>query len=133
MRRYLVMILAVLLFGTGIPWAAEGSTLVRYQYDRLNRLTKAVYSDCTGVSYVYDAAGNRLMRNLGKEEEGDLNGRACITLDDAIIALQILSGVESGKESIRPDYAVSRADVNDNGRVDVAEAIFILQWLAGIR
>jgi hypothetical protein len=77
MRRYLVMILAVLLFGTGfrgLRRAVPRPVPIRSP----QRLTKAVYSDCTGVSYVYDAAGNRLMRNLGKEEKG-ITRPPCIT------------------------------------------------------
>ncbi|MCB2216477.1 MAG: dockerin type I repeat-containing protein [Desulfobulbaceae bacterium] len=53
---------------------------------------------------------------------GDLNGDGSVGLVDAMIALQIVSGIAT--DDLRPDYPDSGADVNGDGRVGLAEAIF---------
>lgn len=40
--------------------AAALNAQTTFEYDTLNRLTRATYSDRTTITYVYDAAGNRL-------------------------------------------------------------------------
>lgn len=39
---------------------------VTYQYDNLNRLIRAKYSNGTVIAYTYDSAGNRLSKRVGK-------------------------------------------------------------------
>ena len=48
---------------------------VSYQYDELNRLIRAEYSDGTVIEYTYDAAGNRLRKEVKLENvcEGDFD------------------------------------------------------------
>ncbi|MCE5266030.1 MAG: carboxypeptidase regulatory-like domain-containing protein [Deltaproteobacteria bacterium] len=62
--------------------------------------------------------------------KGDLDGNRAVNLADAIIALRALSRLDT---AIRGDYPASGADVNNDGRVGPAEAMFILQWLTGMR
>jgi len=51
---------------------------------------------------------------------GDIDGNGSVELRDAILALQVVSGLAS------PDV-VPAADVNDDGRIGLAEAIYILR------
>jgi hypothetical protein len=53
---------------------------------------------------------------------GDLDGDGSVGLMDAMIALQIVSGIAT--DGLRPDYPDSGADVNGDGRAGLAEAIF---------
>ncbi len=71
---------------------------------------------------------------LAKESavlKGDLNGDSVVDLADAILALKVMAGVPS--EWIRPDYVTSGADVNGNGKIGLAEAVYILQKIASLR
>jgi hypothetical protein len=59
--------------------------------------------------------------------KGDINGDGDVGISDAILALQIASG-------ITPNSAVYKlADVNGDGRIGIEEAIYILQKVAGLR
>jgi YD repeat-containing protein len=57
---------------------------------------------------------------------GDVNNDKAITLADAIMALQILSGMT-------PAPVNPAAGVNNSGRVGLMEALFALQKIAGLR
>ena len=58
--------------------------------------------------------------------KGDVNGDGKVDLTDAILCLQVLSG-------LAPDNIHSTADVDGDGKLGLAEAIYILQKVAGIR
>ena len=60
--------------------------------------------------------------------KGDLSGDGETGLADAILALQTLTGTE-----ILPACAVSFIDVNDDGKIGLAEVIYILLDVAGMR
>ncbi len=57
---------------------------------------------------------------------GDVNGDGRIDLADAILALQVLAG-------LNPDGIHLSADVDGDGKIGLAEAIYILQDVAGLR
>jgi hypothetical protein len=62
----------------------------------------------------------------------DVNGDCRMTLTDAIIAMQCLSGaVASG--SIRSDYTSSGQDINGDNQVGIEEAIYIIQTISELR
>jgi hypothetical protein len=64
--------------------------------------------------------------------KGDINRDSNIDLIDAILSLQALSGIDtSGK--IPSHYEMSGADVDNDGKIGFAEAIFILQDISGLR
>lgn len=63
--------------------------------------------------------------------KGDIDGNRVVNLADAILALQVVSGMQPA--GIRTDYATSGTDVNGDGKVGVAEVIHILQVLSGLR
>ena len=61
------------------------------------------------------------------DSQGDLNADCIVDLKDAVIALQIQS-------VITPSGAINlSADINGDGRIGMAEAIYILQKMSGIR
>ncbi len=64
-------------------------------------------------------------------EPGDLDGDELVTLADGLLALQVMSGREP--RTFRADYPSAGVDVNENDRVDMAEAIFAFQKVAGLR
>ena len=89
--------------------------------------------------YLEDKRGNRslpsrisVFRNCGvTPETGDLDGDELVTLADGLLALQVMSGREP--RTFRADYPTAGVDVNENDHVDMAEAIFAFQKVAGIR
>jgi YD repeat-containing protein len=115
----------VLLLGVLLPFQGNCTT-ISYQYDRLNRLTLVHYGDGTRIAYAYDPAGNRLSRSISRI--GDINKDKIVNLTDAILVLQVVSGLKP--DSIRPDYAGSGADVGGNQKIGMEEAIYILQTVA---
>ena len=62
---------------------------------------------------------------------GDINGNGSVGLEDATLALQVISG--TNPSGIRSDYASSGADVNGDGKIGLAEVIYILQKVSGLR
>jgi hypothetical protein len=58
---------------------------------------------------------------------GDINNDLLVDLTDAIMAVQIISGVASSQTIFKD------ADVNHDGQIGIEEVIFILQKAAGIR
>lgn len=59
---------------------------------------------------------------------GDLDLDGIIDLTDAIIALQVMSGISTLNQP-----QISYADVNQDGRIGLPEAIYVLQEVAGLR
>jgi hypothetical protein len=69
-----------------------------------------------GAAYVFDAIGG-----------GDINDNGIVDLVDAILAIQITSG-------ITPDQTVYRAaDVNGDDNIGLADSIYIIQKVSGVR
>ena len=58
---------------------------------------------------------------------GDANGNEKVDLADAILALQIVAGINS-TQTINPD-----ADINSDEKIGMEEVVYILQKLAGLR
>ena len=61
---------------------------------------------------------------------GDLSGDCRIGIDDAILALQIISGVSPQLSYSCPSCV---KDVSGDSKIGLPEAIFILQKVAGMR
>lgn len=78
---YLVFILLCFSIVTGfsaISLAQEEEESIQYEYDELNRVTKAIYPDGTTVTYRYDKNGNLLETIVTppEEETGSTAGEA---------------------------------------------------------
>jgi peptidyl-prolyl cis-trans isomerase A (cyclophilin A) len=55
---------------------------------------------------------------------GDLDGDGEVNLADAILALSVQTGLDPA--GLRPDYSSSGADINEDNRIGIEEAMFIL-------
>lgn len=72
-------------------------------------------------------AGGRITFVGGYHLMGNLNGDVSVTLADAILAMQVMSGVQT-------TVTVNRSgDVNGDGKIGLPELIYILQKVAGMR
>jgi YD repeat-containing protein len=134
MNRHIIKFVVVVLLGWMLLPLTSHSTTIIYQYDRLNRLTSVRYEGGSFISYTYDPAGNRLSRTISAvvlPVKGNINEDELVNLADAILGLQILSGLKPA--GIRSDYAGSGADIGNNLKIGLEEAIYILQKVAGMR
>ena len=59
---------------------------------------------------------------------GDINGDGEVALGDAVVTMQVSSGLDSMAE-----IAISATDVNEDGKIGIAEAIYVLQEISGKR
>lgn len=87
--------------------------------------------DPATVTDVSLASGGSMAKSFALEPAfiapGNVNGDHGVTLEDAILSLQIVSGVP-----LQSNPAVS-GDVNGDARIGLAEAVYVLQELAGRR
>ncbi len=111
--------------GKIVPYqpAADGSGLYFYG--------AAIESPYTDSNVYWLRQGSGLVMTGGDDARGDVTGVDGVTLADAIAALKAVSGVSAA--DVRGDYSVFNADVNANNRVDLAEAAYVVQALAGLR
>ena len=82
--------------------------------------------------FAKDTAGNKEsvkteVYNITPIVKGDLNGDGTTTMIDAIMAMQVISGLTSAQTIVKD------ADVNNDGKIGTEEVIYILQRVAGIR
>ena len=66
-----------------------------------------------------------VLLDLEVGHKGDVNGDGTVDLTDAILALQVISGLDP--EGIDPEYATSGADVNGDCKIGWEEVVYILQ------
>ena len=95
--------------------AAAHTAVVNYSYDGAGRLIAADYGFGKNIAYVYDLNGNLLKQSVR------------FTMADAIRVLQLLAGMP-------PSSAISvSGDVSLDGKIGLAEIIYTLQALSGLR
>lgn len=63
--------------------------------------------------------------------KGDINADFFADLADAIISLQVLSGITP--TDIRGDYKTAEIDISGNDMIGMEEAVYALQSAAGMR
>jgi hypothetical protein len=83
------------------------------------------YQDIGRVEYTYDASGNRLITSQLVSLKGDVNADGVVNLQDAVLVLQMATGLKSAVHLI--------GDVNRDSRIDLSEEIYVLQEIAGLR
>ena len=74
--------------------------------------------------------GGVINRNFGLDPtitKGSINGDSVVDMADAILALQVLSGIESSS------IIYKQADVNDDNKIGLEEIIYILQEISELR
>ncbi|MEA3486082.1 MAG: dockerin type I domain-containing protein [Thermodesulfobacteriota bacterium] len=128
MKTKITAILAmVMLLSLFVSVAAFAGT-INYTYDNAGRLTGADYGSSKTIAYTYDNNGNMLQRVVITNivSPGDVDDSRDINLADAIIALKIMTGINSSESH-------SGADVNGDGKIGLSEAIYILQKVSGVR
>jgi hypothetical protein len=86
--------------------------------------------DGTVKFFAQDLAGN--LESIHSETyrivgPGDVNFSGDVDLADAILAMQVLSGVTPA------GIIYKEADVNADGKIGLSEVIYILQTVAGVR
>jgi YD repeat-containing protein len=119
-----ISILTASLFS--LSFAAEIQAYrISYRYDLLNRLIAVEYQDIGRVEYTYDASGNRLITSQLVSLKGDVNADGVVNLQDAVLVLQMATGLKSAVHLI--------GDVNRDSRIDLSEEIYVLQEIAGLR
>lgn len=130
--RYTLISMIIVALAIALSEEAYAITIT-YTYDNLSRVTKVDYSNGFIEEYTYDAAGNRLTLTVSSTNplRGDINGDGNVDLVDAVIALQVISGMNPS--GIRTDYTSSGTDVNGDGRISMEEVIYILQRISGLR
>ena len=64
-------------------------------------------------------------------DKGDIDKNGKVDLSDAIIAFQVLSGINP--TGFSSDFASSGADVNGDGKIGLEEGLYILQDVSGLR
>ncbi len=66
--------------------------------------------------------------NIKINKTGDIDGNCLVELPDAILALQLISGISPDISSLSVD-----ADVNRNGKIGLEESIYVIETVAGLR
>jgi hypothetical protein len=109
-QLFIGFLTAVLLFSA----VTAEAVVVNYTYDGAGRLTAADYGFGKCISYRYDANGNILEQ------------RVAYSLGDVIRILKILTGGVT-------DLSILDGDIDADGKIGLAETIYIMQTVAGIR
>jgi len=94
---------------------------VEYHYDGLNRLTRVDYSAGPVVLYTYDPSGNRLARIVQPPLAGDVYRDLLVDLKDAVLSLQLCTGIPGSVSSVN--------DATGDSRIGIDEALYILRTL----
>ena len=96
-----------------------------YEYDNLNRLTKATYSDGTRIIYGYDASGNR--RQMLVSPLADVSSDGKVDFEDfAAVASAWLQDSPDPSMDVAPWPGV-------DGRVDFTDVAMLAEyWLDGV-
>jgi YD repeat-containing protein len=116
-------IIVLFLLGFMVTVAAVQAGSVSYTYDGAGRLIAADFEDKTFYDYTYDNAGNLLSKTTGTAVLGDTFPDQIIDLADAIVALQVTAGTNPLQVSLR-------GEIDEDNRVGLPEAVFILRTLA---
>lgn len=109
-------------------WNAYELTTTSVSYDGPDLTPGMTYSYRVVVE---DGYGNgsfadvNFVYQVASVEKGNINNDGNVDLADAILALQMLIGLD-------PDGIHLEADVNEDGKIGLAEVIYILQYIAGL-
>ena len=122
-RRYVALAMAF----TVLSWltaAVVAAGSVTFTYDDAGRLVAADYDNGRFRDFRYDKAGNLLARTAGTAMRGNAYPDETVDLKDAIVTLQVVN-------HSHPAGVTPRGDVNGDQQLGTAEAVYILQVVAG--
>lgn len=122
MRILLQYFFSILLAMHIVCPSSSLASKVDYSYDPNGRLVHAVY-DSGSISYTYDKIGNMLLKSSIDQRAAiaDLNGDGSITMADAMIGLQILSGKEPVQSFVAP-----KGTLNGDGKITMGTVLYIM-------
>ena len=119
-KNLFAIVVFFLVIAIAASFSFAATRTITYTYDNLDRLTSVSYGDGASISYDYDDAGN-ILRVLMQ------GGMQALELSDAIIAMQILTGIS-------PSLMESNVwDINADGKIGNEEAVYILQVISKLR
>jgi hypothetical protein len=102
------------------------AVVITYTYDDAGRLIKADCGNDRTLRYVYDNNGSLIEKTVtAGAAPGDVDADSHITLADALYALRVQSG-----ENVSVSLP---ADVNNDRKIGLPEAEYVLQKLADLR
>ena len=81
-------------------------------------------------SSIYTDRNVYWLKLMPESNTGDLNADGRVDRNDLVIAMAVMNGEPA--VGLRPDFAASGADVDGNGKVDMAELAYIRNALAGV-
>ena len=98
-----------------------------YAYDAAGRIIRVNVNRAKSISYASDKNGNitSVIKSAYLPPAGDIDGNEVVDLSDCIMALRIMARMTP--------TAVHGGDVDSDGKIGLAEVIYILQNVAGIR
>jgi len=103
------------------------ASTARYEYDDLNRLTRAIYDETTVIEYTYDEVGNRTRRVSTLMADTSIDGTVNFH-DFTVVASRWLD-----EDCGYPDEWCEGADIDWNTEVGIEDiAILAQQWLESI-
>jgi len=85
-------------------------------------------NDPLNSSVTVNVTASRPPCSNGQEIIGNINCSSGVDLQDAVLALQVLAGINA--DGICPDYPASGTDANDDGRIGMEEVVYILRELS---
>lgn len=123
--RFILLLLGTLSL---LPTMGGQAGSAGFQYDGGDRLVSVSYSASLDLSYTYDAAGNITSITAKGYPAGNINRDGRLDLKDAILILQLLSGMNAAEADVCRDCAVS-----DDGKISLSGVIYTLQAIAELR
>lgn len=100
------------------PFTCDEHTRALWHFDEPEGAIQ--FSDACG-------ANNVLFKNCTAALGGDVDGDGNVSLMDAVLALQVIAGMEPASK------VCGGADVNADGQIGMEEVIYVLQKVAGLR
>ncbi len=130
-KTWLGLLTAILLFGElMLSVQPIQAVTILFSYDDVGRLVRADYGSGKAIVYTYDANGNLLTNMIrGQINQGDVNVDGEVNLQDALVALRLLSGLPVPDQNIA-DYLAGH---NAGDTVGLPELLWILQKIASLR
>jgi len=131
MKKYFNLPLMVVLICTVLLLSGNTVTaaMIQYTYDNAGRLVKAEYGGGKTISYTYDPNGNLLERKVLDGivvVYGDINNDLDADLTDVMLVFPLMIGNKTDNVNLA-------ADVNDDDKIGIPEAIYVLQVEAELR